>query len=146
MRRAAALLLLLASCTGGGEPGQGGSTPQVPVCEPPMAAPDGFELLPRFEEEYPDHVGVRLGYRDAERREVHVAAGVPGEWGEGLPVGGSVELAGGGTVPLLGSGRRAWLAVWDAGDRCDPQVVLVNGFSRREFLGLLEDAGIAASA
>lgn len=145
MRRVAALLLLLAACTGGGERERGG-TPSVTACEPPMAAPAGFEPLPRFEEEYADHVGVRLGYRDAERREVHVSVGIPGEWGEGLPFGGTVELADGGTAALLGRGREAWLAVWDEGDLCDPRVVLTNGFTRRQFVDLLEDLGVASGA
>lgn len=144
MRRVAVLLLLLPACTGGEEPASG--TPAIPVCEVPMEAPTGFEPLERFEEEYPDHVGVRLGYRDPQRREVHLFAGIPGEFGEGLPLGGNVELAGGGTASLLGKGRQAWLAVWEEGDVCDPRVVLTNGFTRRELLDLLEDAGLASGA
>lgn len=144
MRRLGVVLLLLAASCTGGDGDRADADARIPVCEPPMAAPVGFEPLPRFEEAYPDHVGVRLGHRDAGQREVHLSAGIPGEWGEGLPLGGTVALEGGGTASLFGKGRPAWLAIWDEGDICDPRVVLTNGLSQRELVDLLETAGIAS--
>lgn len=144
MRRLGVVLLLLAAACAGGDGERADAGTKIPVCEPPVAAPPGFEPLPRFEEEYADHTGVRLGYRDAEQREVHVSAGIPGEWGEGLPPGGSVALEGGGNASVVGQGRRAWLAIWDEDDICDPRVVLTNGFSRQELVDLLETEGVAS--
>ena len=111
-----------------------------PVCEVRFAAPGGFEPLPAFEEDYPDHVGVRLGFRD-QGRQFHVLAGIPGEIGEGLPVVGSVELTEGRTARLLGRDD-VWIVVWEENDRCDPRAVIGNGFSRRTFREALAEAGL----
>lgn len=135
------VLVGLAACSGsdGGEP----SGPAM--CELAFTPPSGFEALEDvFEEEYPDHVGVRFGFRDAERREVHVLVGIPGEIGEGLPVVGEVALTGGGTASLRAGPHGVWIVVWEEGDRCDPRAVIANGFEERsEFLDALADAGIA---
>lgn len=141
MRQAlAALLLLLAACTGGEEPGRADARP---VCEPPMAAPPAFAPLDSFEEEYRTHVGVRLGFRDPEDRELHLFAGIPGEFGEGLPEGGSLTLAAGRSGFIAGDpATKVWVVIWDEGDICDPRAVLSNGFSRNGFLLVLENAGI----
>lgn len=140
MRWAAALLVFLVTACGGvAEPPE---ADQQPVCEPRFAAPSGFEPLETFEEEYPDHVGVRMGFRDDDRRELHFFAGIPGEFGEGLPDGGPLELTEGRTGYLLGEGRQAWLVIWEEGDVCDPRVVVSNGFTRDGFLVALADAGI----
>ena len=142
MRRTFVLLLLATTaCTVGGtqEP-----TPSRVVCEVRFAAPSGFGPLEPFEEEYDDHVGVRLGFRDERRREVHVFAGIPGEIGEGLPSAGWVTLNEGGPMRVVGRGQ-VWVVVWDEGDICDPRAVLVNGFSRREFVDTLAEMGLAPS-
>ena len=113
------------------------------VCAVRFAAPSGFEPLETFEETtYPDHIGVRLGFRDEERREFHVLVGIPGEIGEGLPSAGDLELAEGRTARLVGQDR-VWIVIWTEGDLCDPRAVIGNGFSRDEFVGALEDAGLA---
>jgi hypothetical protein len=133
-----AALLVLAAC--GGE-----DSVDPRVCEPRVALPSQFERLPSFEEEYRDHVGVRLGYRDPQRRELHVAAGIPGEWTEGMAEAGSVTMTGDRDGVLAGNpSRDVWVVMWNQGDVCDPRVVLGNGFAKREFLKLLRDAGIAA--
>ncbi|HJS27450.1 MAG TPA: hypothetical protein VJ913_10035 [Actinomycetota bacterium] len=113
------------------------------ACAPMFEAPTGFEALGSFEEEYPDHVGVRLGYRDQEGRELHAFAGIPGEFGEGLPDSGDVALTHGRTGDLFGHGN-VWVLVWDEGGPCDPRAVLANGFDRRSFLACLERSGIVA--
>jgi hypothetical protein len=134
------LLLATTACTVGGtqEP-----TPSRVVCDLRFAAPSGFGPLEPFEEEYDDHVGVLLGFRDERRREIHVFAGIPGEIGEGLPSAGWVTLNGG---PLRVVGRdQVWVVVWDEGDICDPRAVLVSGLSRREFVTTLAEMGVAPS-
>jgi hypothetical protein len=114
-----------------------------PVCAVRFAAPSGFEPLETFEETtYPDHIGVRLGFRDEEMREFHVLVGIPGEIGEGLPSAGDLELSEGRTARLVG-GDRVWIVIWTEGDLCDPRAVIGNRFSRDEFVGALEDAGLA---
>jgi hypothetical protein len=116
--------------------------PAVVVCNVRFAAPAGFEPLEPFEERYPDHVGVRLGFRDDRRREFHVFAGIPGEFGEGLPSAGSVGLTGGRSGSLAGR-VHVWVLTWEEGGPCDPRAVIGNGFSRDEFHAALVDAGLA---
>ena len=113
-------------------------------CETPLDPPDGFTRVDALEEEYEDRVGVRLTYQDEGDRLFHSAAGIPGEWGEGLPLAGEVPLASGGTAVLLEGIEGIWFAIWEQGDRCDPRVVIGDGFDRSEFLAVLEDAGIAS--
>lgn len=135
----AAFLLLLVAC-GGGDADEDDRR----VCELRLTPPVTFEPLPSFEEEYRDHVGVRLGYRDPERRELHFAAGIPGEWTEGMAETRPFTVTGDGEGVLAGDpDRNVWIVMWDQGDACDPRVVLGNGFGKQEFLELLRDAGIA---
>jgi hypothetical protein len=112
------------------------------VCGVRFAAPAGFDPLEAFEEEYPDHVGVRLGFRDERGREFHVFAGIPGEFGEGLPAAGPVPLTEGRVGSLAGRGH-VWVLTWEEGGRCDPRAALGNGFTREEFHAALADAGLA---
>jgi len=135
------LLLATTACTVGGTEQP---KPSRVMCDVRFAAPLGFDPLETFEEEYDDHVGVRLGFRDERRREVHVFAGIPGEIGEGLPSAGRVRLTDGRTVGVFGRGE-VWVVVWNERDICDPRAVLVNGLSRREFLTTLAEMGLAAS-
>lgn len=111
------------------------------VCGVRFAAPAGFDPLEPFEEEYPDHVGVRLGFRDERGREFHVFAGIPGEFGEGLPAAGSVPLTEGRSGNLAGRAQ-VWVLTWEEGGLCDPRAVLGNGFTREEFDAALADAGL----
>ena len=112
------------------------------MCEVRFAAPSGFAPLETFEQRYEDRIGVRLGFRDAARREFHVFAGIPGEFGEGLPDAGELTLAEGNTGLLVGTGR-VWMVTWTQGDVCDPRAVLGNGFRRKAFEAALVDAGVA---
>jgi hypothetical protein len=111
------------------------------VCEVRFAAPDGFAPIETFEDDYSDHVGVRLGYRDVRRREFHVLVGIPGEIGEGLPASGTVALAGGRTGVVVGRDM-VWVVVWHEDDVCDPRAVIGNGFTRSTFVDALADAGL----
>jgi hypothetical protein len=122
----------------------GCSAPDEPpvVCGVRFAAPADFDPLEPFEEEYPDHVGVRLGFRDEGGREFHVFAGIPGEFGEGLPAAGSVPLTEGRNGNLAGR-VEVWVLTWEEGGPCDPRAVLGNGFTREEFDAALIDAGLA---
>lgn len=147
MRRAGALLaapllaLLTAACSG---PSPGDAEPEGPVtCEVRFAAPSGYSPLEPFEERYPDHIGVRLGFRGPERREFHVFAGIPGEFGEGLPAAGQIAMSEGRTAELVGRGE-IWVATWTEGGRCDPRAVLGTGQSRRGFLDAMREAGLLA--
>ncbi len=114
------------------------------VCGVRFAAPAGFDPLEPFEEEYPDHVGVRLGFRDERGREFHVFAGIPGEFGEGLPAAGSVTLTEGRSGSLAGRAQ-VWVLTWEEGGLCDPRAALGNGFTREEFQVALADAGLASA-
>jgi len=137
---AAALALAAAGCSG--DATSGGS--RIPICEVRFAAPDGFAPSETHEERYDDRIGVRLGFADDAGRELHVFAGIRGEFGEGLPGAGDVDLADGGTAAVLGRDD-VWVVRWDAGDVCDPRVVLVNGFDRDGLQEVLSDAGLVAS-
>lgn len=135
-------VLTLVACAGGGgsPPGAGNGGP--PVCDAPLAPPAGFASTETFKEEYPDRVGVRLGYADEDDRELHAFAGIAGEFGEGLPDEGSVELVGGATGRLSGGPNQVWVVSWDEGDACDPRAVLGRGFDRRAFLAILQGSGL----
>ncbi len=137
-------ILTLVACGGGAV-----SRPAPPsgrtACEVSFVTPAGFERTDTFEETYPDRVGVRVGFRDEAGRELHAFAGIPGEFGEGLPHGGTVELAAGGIGRLAGGVHRVWVLAWDEGGTCDPRVVLGKGFDRRGFLATLEEAGVVAA-
>jgi hypothetical protein len=140
VRRTAVLLLtaVAVSCSGSA----GGPGPERVPCEPDFAAPPGFEPLEPFEEEYPDHVGLRLGFRHADGRELHTFSGIPGEFGEGLPAAGPVELTRARTGFLVGH-EEVWVLVWREGGVCDPRAVLANGFSQEAFLVMLAEIGLA---
>jgi hypothetical protein len=140
VRRALVIVVAAAAaCTVGGS-----DTPKRSpvVCDVRFAAPSGFAPLEPFEEEYADHVGVRLGFRDDRRRELHVFAGIPGEFGEGLPAAGEVPLTEGRTGLLAGR-EEIWVVTWEEGDLCDPRSVLANGFARPAFLDALGEMGLA---
>lgn len=133
---ALAPLVLLGACGGEHQ-----VPPPIPMCEVPFAAPAGFAPLERIEQPFPDRIGVRLGFRGAEDREFHVFAGIRGEFGEGLPDAGTLELVDGGEAALIGDGA-VWIATWRLADRCDPRAVIGTGFGRRSFVRALADAGL----
>jgi hypothetical protein len=141
-------VLTLAACAGAGSPPDPGATsPTGPtVCDARFAPPAGFEPTETFKEAYPDRIGVRLGYADEEGREIHAFAGIPGEFGEGLPDAGMVRLAGGGSGRLSGGPNEVWVVSWEEGGACDPRAVLGSGFDRGSFMAVLEDSGLVASA
>lgn len=146
-------VLTLAACAGGAgsPPAAGGaSAPDAgaagpAVCDAQFAPPARFELTETFKEEYPDRIGVRLGYADEAGRQLHAFAGIPGEFGEGLPDAGDVTIASGGRGRLSGGPNDVWVLSWDEGGACDPRAVLGSGFDRRAFLAVLEGSGVLAS-
>jgi hypothetical protein len=141
-RRLALLLLFVASACGGAD--EASSKDDPIVCEMGAAVPPGFSALDTFEETYPDHVGVRVGFRDEDRREFHVLVGIPGEFGEGMTSAGDLALTGGRTGRLYAGIEGVWVVVWQEDDPCDPRAVIGNGFSRGAFLEALADAGLLA--
>lgn len=138
-------LTALVSCRPGKDVAPSEPAGSVPRCEVAVRAPAGFRALRAFLEEYPDHVGVRVGFRDRRGRELHAFAGIPGEFGEGLAAAGKVRLAPGRTGLLSGS-ERVWVVEWNEGGRCDPRAALGTGFGREGFLEVLREAGIAAGS
>jgi hypothetical protein len=140
IRRLGLLALLALPACGGSDEAPRADPP--PVCEPGVPVPSGFEPLDTFEEPYADHVGVRLGFRDDERRELHILAGIPGEFGEGTTPAGELDLTQGRTGRLYEGVEGVWLVVWEEDDPCDPRVVIANGFTRDVFLDALVDAGL----
>ncbi len=135
---ALALCLALAGCAGSTP---GSSTENLPVCDVRFAAPSGFAPIETFEDPYPDHVGVRLGFRDEDGRQFHVLGGILGEIGEGLPAAGDLRLTESRTGELVGRDE-VWVLVWDEGDVCDPRAVIGDGFTRAEFENALLLAGL----
>jgi hypothetical protein len=87
-----------------------------------------------------DHVGVRIDMRATDGRELHYFAGVPGEFGEGLPDHGEIRLRSGQTGELLGRGT-TWVVAWGSGSPCTPVVVLGTGMDRSAFENVIRDAG-----
>ena len=136
-------ILTLIAC-GGGAASQPTPTSERSACEVSFVTPPGFERTDTFEEPYPDRIGVRLGFRDEAGRELHAFAGIRGEFGEGLPDAGTVDLATGGIGRLAGGPHRVWVLLWDEGGTCDPRAVLGRGFDRRAFLETLRRAGVVA--
>jgi hypothetical protein len=139
IRRFAALgLVALAACGGPDDPPSADRT----VCEVRFAAPTGFGPLSTFEEDYPDHVGLRQGFEDDRGREFYVLTGIPGEIGEGLPFVEELALTEGRSGRFLGRDD-VWVVVWTEDDECDPRAVIGNGFTRADFVAALADAGLA---
>lgn len=136
--------VLAASCSGASV--AGGEQHEVPeACEPGFSSPEGFRPTESFEDPYVDHVGIRLGFASQDGRELHYFAGIPGEFGEGLPVVAQVEAAGGILGPLQGAGQ-TWVLSWRAPGPCGIRAVLGNGFTRRGFQETLVLAGIIPSS
>ena len=142
MTRRLPLVFLLVALSGCGGADAEAPADDRPVCEVRFAAPSGFAPLEPFEEQYADHVGVRLGFRDDEGREFHVLVGIPGEFQERLPEIGDIELSEGRTGFLVGKDL-VWILTWDESDVCDPRAVIGNGFTQEEFVDVLEEAGLA---
>jgi hypothetical protein len=114
---------------------------ETPTCEPGFFGIDGFEQTKRSEDPYVDHVGIRLDLEDADRRQIHYFAGIPGEFGEGLPANEQVTVAVGLQVSLLGRDT-TWVLAWDASGPCGPRAVLGDGLTHDEFLETIRSAGI----
>lgn len=134
-------VLTLVACGGGGASFVS-PEPARPVCRMGFVPPAGFERTDGFRETYPDRIGLRVGFRDRVDRELHAFAGIPGEFGEGLPAAGTVELVGGRIGQLFGGPNRVWVLLWEEGGVCDPHALLGTGFERRGFLAILAEAGI----
>lgn len=147
MKVAAAVLMVVipAAVLGACRSGPVVGSDLLPECEVVLTPPEGFEPLETFRETFADHEGVRLGFADRRGRELHAFAGIPGEFGEGLPAAGEIELTGGRTGLLSGSAR-VWVLQWYEGDVCDPRAALGNGFGREGFVELLTASGIAAGS
>jgi hypothetical protein len=109
-------------------------------CDVGLSVPDGFRVTGGIEDPYKDRVGVRIDLRADDGRELHYFAGIPGEFGEGLPERGSVDVRDGDTAHLVGDGT-TWVLAWGSGTPCTPVVVLANGMKRREFMDVLAGAG-----
>jgi hypothetical protein len=135
----AALVVAGPACSRSGAPTDDGPA----RCDVGLEVPDGFRVSGGIEDPYPDRIGVRIDLRADDGRELHYFAGIPGEFGEGLPERGSVAVRGGETGELAGEGT-TWVLVWGSGTRCTPVVVLGNGVERREFMRLLASAGAIA--
>ncbi len=137
----AGLLALSAACGGGGRAGGSTASPEPPRCETGFKVPAGFEPAGTFEEPAPDHVGVRLDFRDDRGRELHFSAGIAGEFGEGAAVAGSLRVATGEEATLLGGGE-TWILVWDEAGPCATHAVIGNGFTRDGFVSVLRESGV----
>ena len=129
------------ACAGSSDPREGSPRDAIPTCEPGFATPAGFRQTEAFEDPYADHVGIRLGFESDDGRGLHFFAGVPGAFGEGLPVAGTIEAAGGIEGTVQGSGL-TWVLTWRAPGPCGIRAVLGSGFTKGAFLDTLERAGI----
>ena len=132
-----AVALGLAAC--------GGTTPrddEPERCDVPFTVPSGFEVTGGIEDPYPDRIGVRVDMDGQGDAELHFFAGIPGEFGEGLPEAGSFPTEAGGRASLLGRDD-VWVLVAD-GTGCSQTAVLGSGIGRRGFVELLREAGAVA--
>jgi len=143
LRRSAALVaagaLLVAGCGGASDDHGLDDTPVV--CEPGFGTPEGFRATESLQDPYEDHVGIRLGFVDDAGREIHYFAGIPGEFGEGLPVVDTVPAAGGIQGPLQGRDP-TWVLTWRAPGPCGVRAIIGNGFTQGDFLETLARAGM----
>ena len=149
LRRLTILFVLTAgvACTRSSEPaGTATSTPdEIAACEPGFSGIPGFEQTKRTEDPYVDHIGIRLDLEDAEHRQIHYFAGIPGEFGEGLPTNEQVTVAVGLRASLLGRDT-TWVLAWDASGPCGRRAVLGRGLTHDEFLETIRSAGIIPAA
>lgn len=134
-------MLVMVGCTGRSSDGLVGRPSDRTMCDATFAAPTGFDATETFEVQYRDHVGLRLSFRDDEGRLLEHFVGVPGEFGEGLPLAGSVELASGEEIPLIGKDE-IWVIAWNTSGLCGSHAVLGNGFAKRGFIDALEESGV----
>jgi hypothetical protein len=111
------------------------------TCEPGFSRIAGFEQTKRSEDPYLDHVGIRLDLEDADHRQIRYFAGIPGEFGEGLPANEQVTVAVGLQASLLGQDT-TWVLAWDASGPCGSRAVLGDGLTQDEFLETIRSAGI----
>ena len=141
MRRALARIVpvvaLTAALTGGGSDAADDAGPER--CDVPFTVPDGFEATGGIEDPYEDRVGVRVDMEADGGRELHFFAGIPGEFGEGLPLAGSLPTAAGGEGALLGDDD-VWVFRVD-GEGCSQTAVLGSGLDRRDFVAMLREVG-----
>lgn len=135
------LASLAVACGGEASPDDETSPDQERTCEAGFTTPEGFRQTESFRDPYPDHVGIRLGFIADDGREFHYFAGIPGEFGEGLPSVGVVTVAQGLEGPLQGADG-TWVLSWRAPGPCGVRAVLGTGFTRSSFLRTLERAAI----
>ncbi len=147
MRRVLGTVLAAAVAVAGPACGRPGDPrdPSPSRCDVDLAVPDGFRVTGSIQDPYPDRIGVRIDLRADDGRELHYFAGIPGEFGEGLPEHGSIDVRGGETGELLGDGT-TWVLAWGDGTPCSPLVVLGNGIERRAFMEILANAGALPDA
>lgn len=147
LTRFAILIVVAATATGacGRGPAPGGAATTTPeeilTCDPGFSEIAGFEQTERSEDPYVDHVGIRLDLEDADHREIHYFAGIPGEFGEGRPANEQVTVAVGLQASLLGQDT-TWVLAWDASGPCGRRAVLGDGLTHDEFLETIRSAGI----
>jgi hypothetical protein len=146
LSRLAIVLLIAGTATGacgrGGESEPAATPPEETLtCESGFSQIAGFEQTKRSEDPYVDHVGIRLDLEDADHRQIHYFAGIPGEFGEGLPANEQVTVAVGLQASLLGQDT-TWVLAWDASGPCGPRAVLGDGLTHDEFLETIRSAGV----
>jgi hypothetical protein len=110
-------------------------------CSGVTVGPSGFKVTETVEERYRDHIGVRITFGDERGRRLHYFTGVPGEYGEGLPVAGSAHVASGADVSLIGKDQ-TWVIAWDTGGLCGSHAVIGNGFTKEGFIKALQSSGV----
>jgi hypothetical protein len=140
------VIVITVACGRGPEPGGAATTTpitpdEIVTCEPGFSQIAGFDQTKRSEDPYVDHVGIRLDLKDAHHREIHYFAGIPGEFGEGLPANEQVAVAVGLQASLLGQDT-TWVLAWDASGPCGRRAILGNGLTHDEFLETIRSAGI----
>lgn len=130
----------LAACGSGG-PDHQPADHEPPACTFPYPPPEGYLAHDRLEVPVADHVGVRQVLVDGNDRSVILTSGIPGEFGEGLPVVGQLPLSSGVTGSLAGEGR-TWVLRWGDEPPCTPLTVTGNGFDRGAFRELMIGMGL----
>ena len=137
--------LIAAGCGRGSppRPPADAGTPGERVCRPLYAPPAGFLPTGTMETDEGSYRGLRQAFEDDGGRALVLTAGVRGEFGEGAPAAGHLELATHEGADLVGGGS-TWILIWVGEGPCTPQTITGNGFTRDRFVEVLRAMGTLA--
>lgn len=129
------------SCTSEEAAAPATPTPTVVVCEMPVEAPPGLEMITSEQVEQGPTVGVRTFYSAPNRRHIVFTAGVLMDFFE-EPHEAKVRMADGTAGWLFSGSRKKWILFWYQDDSCKQYSIGGQGFSRSQFIGQMRELGV----